>query len=133
MAATDLDVDGKADVVVSFKGHGLWIYQNDATWIPLHPLEARRLEAGRLDKDPRADLVIDFGTGVGLWTYRNSTTWVPLHSSPALGFTLGDFDGNGCDEIVIGFGSAGLWRYAGGHWTLLHPMGPGGLGAGRLH
>ena len=109
MVTVDLDNNGNAELVVSFPGHGVWIYWNNTSWVPLHSLEATSLAAGQLDGGTQADLVIDFGPGLGLWTYRNSAAWVPLHPSTAQGVVVADLDGDGRDEVTAGFGAAGLW------------------------
>ena len=120
---------------VNFGAPGLWVYRNNAVWSQLHGLSPARVAAGDIDGSGRADLVLDFGSGIGLWTFRHNTTWVTLNGVSAEAIVLADRDGTGQAEIVIDFGpTLGLWQYANDSaWSQLHRLSPQAMRAGAFH
>jgi len=85
LAIGDVDGNGKFDLVVDFGSlYGIWIWRNNDSWAPLHPLSSSGLVTGDLDGNGKAEVIVDFGPSYGVWLFRNSTDWVPLHPlSPA--------------------------------------------------
>ena len=43
--------NGRADIMVTFPGHGVWVFPDNTTWAPLHPHDAVAIAAGQLDGD----------------------------------------------------------------------------------
>jgi hypothetical protein len=136
MATTDLDSDGRDDVILSFPTYGIWVFRNNTTWTFLHPYTASAIAAGQLDPGNQTDLVLDFGPSYGIWTYLNSATWSPLHWQSSSALAVADFDGDGRDEVAIAFGAAGVWRYSAtavSAWTFLSPATASALVGSRIH
>jgi hypothetical protein len=82
--------------------------------------------AGDIGGTGRADLAIDFGTGIGLWTFRNNTTWMPLNAVSADRLALADRDGNWKDEIIVDVGPTyRVWQYVNDTASsAFHPLSP---------
>ena len=99
MTAVDLDGNGKAELVASFLGYGIYIFSNNTSWTFLNPSAAQVIAGGQLDAGSQADLVIDFGPTYGIWTYHNSTSWSQLHTLSSSATAVADYDGDGRDEI----------------------------------
>jgi hypothetical protein len=47
LAASDLDLSGKDDVLMNFAGYGVWVYRNNAGYEQLHPLDAEAVAPSR--------------------------------------------------------------------------------------
>ena len=112
------------------------MYRNNTTWSQLHGLSAKHIATGYLDTTRHVDLVIDFGAGVGIWAYINNASWSRLHGLTSEGLVLADIDSNGIDDVVVDFGaSLGIWAYRGSAagWSLVHPISPDSIVAGRFH
>jgi hypothetical protein len=111
MAIGDLDGNGKADLIVDFPGHGVWVRSNNASWVQLHTSNAAAIVTGDLDGNGRADVLVDF-PGFGLWVYMNNSNWSRLHPVSPTKLATGDLDGNGKDEVIIDFAGSGVWVWA---------------------
>ena len=133
MMTTDIDGNGKQDLIVTFPGFGVWAYMNRATWVQVHPVDAQRTASADLDGNGVKDLIIDFGPTYGLWARKNGTTWVQLHTLTTENIVGGDLDGNGRDEVIGDFGAAGVWSFEEGRgWAFVHDFNPKSLATGRL-
>ena len=56
MVTADLDNTGKAELIASFPGYGIWVYCNNTTWTFLHASEATTIASGQLDSGMQVDL-----------------------------------------------------------------------------
>lgn len=106
--------------------YGLWLYQNDRSWLAVHNLSVRQMASGDLDNDGRSDVLIDFGPPYGIWARRNGESWSPIHGASAQQMIASDLDNNGRTDFVVNFGpSAGLWVYMNdSSWKHLHVLAP---------
>jgi hypothetical protein len=48
LLTSDLDNNGKADIIAGFGALGVWEYANNETWIQLHPAPPRAIAAGHI-------------------------------------------------------------------------------------
>lgn len=110
------------DLLVDFgPTYGLWLRQNDASWLQLHGASSRHLASGDVDGNGTSDPLIDFGPSYGLWLLKGAS-WQQIHGLSASSILATDLDGNGKADYVVDFGAAhGIWAYLnGGSWRLLH-------------
>jgi len=104
MVAVDLDNDRAEELVVSFAGYGLYIYDNN-TWNQINtavPEAMIRLNNG---------IACDYGTSYGLWYWTLAGGWGQWNSVDPDKLLAVDVDNDGTDELVASLAGYGLyWR-----------------------
>lgn len=124
------------DLLVDFGPlYGIWLRQNDASWVQLHGTPSRHLASGDVDGNGRSDPLIDFGPSFGLWIWKNNANWQQIHGTSASSIVGSDLDGNGKSDYVVDFGAAyGIWVYVNdGSWKLLHGSTAKSIVSGNLN
>jgi len=122
IVAADLDGDGKTELVVSFVGWGLYIYEPaDKTWDRINTVVPDKVVAADIDGDAKDELVVSF-PGYGLYTYEpEGGIWDPINTEiPEAMIRQGNV-------IAVDFGAAyGLlvWSQGGG-WQPRNTADPG--------
>jgi hypothetical protein len=51
LATSDLDGNGRDEVMLNFTGYRVWIWKNDAAFDQLHPSDVEAIAAGRFDSN----------------------------------------------------------------------------------
>ena len=75
IVATDIDGDGKDELVVSFEGWGLYIYEPvGGTWQQINTVVPDEILAVDIDNNGVEELVVSF-PGYGLWYYNETNGW----------------------------------------------------------
>ena len=120
--AADLDGDGKDELVVSFEGWGLYIYEPVGDiWQQINTVIPDEIIAVDIDADNQDELVVSF-VGYGLYTYEPvGGIWQPINTVIPDGMIR---QGNG---IAVDYGAAnGLWAWSqGGGWVQRNTVDPG--------
>jgi hypothetical protein len=124
IVAADLNGDGKDELVVSFVGWGVYIYEPaSGTWQqpPINTVMPEQIIAVDIDRDGNDELMVSF-PGYGLYTYEpEDGTWDRINTEiPEAMIRLG----NG---IAVDFGAAyGLWTWTQeGGWQSKNDADPG--------
>jgi hypothetical protein len=122
MAMANLDGNATRDLIVDFPGGGIWIWMNNANWVPLHDANAAAIVVADMDNNGIDEIVISF-PGAGVWVRRNNSSWDPqLHLANPARMAAGDMDGNGRADVIFDFPPHGLWvRKNDNVWESLHP------------
>ena len=80
----------------------------------------------------RADVLMDFGSGVGLWG-RYDAFVGQLHPVSPEEMATGDVDGNGQDDAILDFPGFGVWVWLNNRsWTQLHPLNVSAMATGDI-
>jgi hypothetical protein len=126
LAAVTPASSGLNELLVDFGSAGLWLRRNDSAWEQVHGIAPQQMASGDLDKDGRADVLIDFGSPYGIYAWRNGTRWTQVHGISSRQIVASDLDNNGVSDFVINFGSPhGLWvRRNDASWSQLHGIAP---------
>ena len=116
----DFDSDGKDELVGSFVGIGMYVY-DDGVWTNFHSASPEAMiRFGN-------KLAGDWGNyGSGLWTYHPDQPgdgWIQLTPEDPIEVITVDFDNDGEDELVGSFDS-GMWVYDDDVWTNFHGASP---------
>ncbi len=124
IVAADIDGDGKDELVVSFVGWGLYIYEPaSGTWQepPINTVMPDQIIAMDIDRDSNDELVISF-PGYGLYTYEpEHGAWDRINTEiPEAMIRQGN-------RIAVDFGATyGLWVWSQeGGWQLRNEADPG--------
>jgi len=129
IVAADIDGDAKDELLVSFVGSGLYIYEpENKTWDPINTVLPDKIVAVDIDRDDNDELVASF-TGYGLYTYEpKGRIWDRINTEiPEAMIRLG----NG---IAADYGAAyGLWTWnqADG-WVQRNTVDPGQMTAADI-
>jgi hypothetical protein len=122
IVAADIDGDGKDELVVSFVGWGVYIYESvGGIWQPINTVIPDEIVAVDIDGDGNHELVVSFN-GYGLYTYEPvGQIWQPINTVIPESMIR---QGNG---IAVDFGAAyGLWVWSqGGGWVQRNTVDPG--------
>jgi hypothetical protein len=122
IVAADIDGDGEDELVVSFEGLGLYIYEPvGGIWQLINTVIPDEIVAVDIDGDGNDELVISFN-GYGLYTYEPvGQIWQPINTVIPEAMIR---QGNG---IAVDFGAAyGLWVWSqGGGWVQRNTVDPG--------
>ena len=119
IAAGDMDGDGKADIVCTFPGSGLWVkYSTTGQWqfISSPPTW---IAVGDFNGDGKADLAGIWG-GV-VWLRDSASGSWTAGPSGATQIAAGDMDGDGKADLVANYPGTGVWvKYSStGAWASL--------------
>jgi extracellular elastinolytic metalloproteinase len=112
----------RADLVLDFGAHGLWVrYNHDdmLRWSQIHLYSPSLIASGNLDGNARLDLLAVFA-GYGTWLWMNDEGWSPLHPGDPTDVEFADLNHDGVDEIVLNFPGYGIWIREANEWRQLH-------------
>jgi len=123
MIEADIDGDGQDELIVSFIGFGLYIYDDPGVWTLINTA----IPDGMLSY--YNGVVCDFGAAYGLWSYSESGGWVQFNTADPDLMVVVDIDNDGQDELAVSFEGYGLYTYApvGGIWQQISTMIPDGM------
>jgi len=126
IVSADIDGDGKDELVVSFVGWGLYLYEpEDQTWDSINTVLPEKIVAVDIDGDAKDELVISF-PGYGLYIYEpEGRVWDPINTEIPEGMIrLGS-------GIAVDFGTTyGLWVWSQEDgWQLRNDADPGKMAA----
>ena len=131
MVTSDLDNNGKAEIIASFPSNGTWVFRNNSEWTFLHSYTALVLAVGQLDGGhrPISSVILARGSEFGSTaTRRPGPCSIPTtarawswQTSTAIGVT----------KSSSGLGPAGVWKNNNGVWSQLHPFSVTALVASR--
>ena len=124
IVAADIDGDGKDELVVSFVGWGLYIYEPmDKKWQRINTVIPDQIVAVDLDEDGNDELLISF-TGYGLYVFEpEGLIW----EQPPINTVIPENMIRLNNGVACDFGSAyGLWNWTleggwGGRWNSADP------------
>jgi hypothetical protein len=106
MAAVDIDSDGEDELVVSFKGYGLYTFEPAGSiWTQITTvLPEAMIRHGN-------GIACDFGRSYGLWLWDRTGLWQQINSADPDKMLSADVDGDGEDELTAFFVGYGLYIY----------------------
>jgi hypothetical protein len=105
MIAVDIDNDGTDELVVSFRGHGLYTYDETKGWTLINTVIP---QAGI---PYRNGIGCDFGAAYGLWVWDQTGGWKQINTVNPKNMIAADIDRDGEDELVVSFIGWGLYIY----------------------
>ncbi|MCP4346501.1 MAG: hypothetical protein GY795_13370 [Desulfobacterales bacterium] len=95
MVTADIDGDGQDELVVTFAGMGLYIWEGTG-WSRINDVPEKMIEFN-------SGLMLDFGSEWGLFRYNEANGWTPLNNNDPYDMVAADIDGNGQDELAVSF------------------------------
>jgi uncharacterized protein YkwD len=120
MVSVDVDNDAQDELVVTFSGYGLWIYD------PGNPLALRWKQLNPIVPEAMIrmgnGIACDYRTAYGLWSWTQAGGWRQLNSvNPGLMVAV-DLDNDQQEELVVTFSGYGLYSYdSTSGWQQLNP------------
>ena len=104
----DIDGDGNDELVISFTGYGLYVFEPQGLIWQQPPINTVipevmiRLGSG---------IAADFGAAYGLWTWSWGKGWQLRNTADPGQMTVVDIENDGVQELVVSFPGYGLWYY----------------------
>jgi len=123
IVAVDIDNDGQDELVVSFAGYGLYIYEPvSGIWEQINTV----IPEGMIRQGN--GIAADYGAAYGLWTWGQGGGWVQRNTVDPGQMTAVDIDNDGVEEMVVSFSGYGLYYFDETNgWQLLNTVPPAGM------
>jgi hypothetical protein len=115
ITAVNIDEDGEDELVVAFRGYGLYTYDQADGWTLINPV----IPAAVIPF--RSGIACDFAAAYGLWLWDRIEGWKQINTVSAYSMTAADSDGDAQDELIASFQGWGLYIYDDGSgWTQIN-------------
>jgi hypothetical protein len=106
--AVDIDGDRNDELVISFTGYGLYVFEPEGQVWGQPPINAVIPENMiQLNNG----IACDFGSAYGLWTWTQEGGWQLRNDADPGQMVAVDIDKDRAEELVVSFPSYGLWYY----------------------